>query len=226
MLSHEYGEWTDFSGTQHMRECKNAECTAKEYADHVWGAGVITTPPTAMKEGQMTYTCADCGAEKTESVEKLPMVCGDVNGDGNVTQLDSFWLARHIAEWEGYEAENINYAACDLNNDGNVTQLDSFVLARHIAEWEGYENLPVDSGNSGDGGDEEPDGPDYSVGNWDMTYEEYTALSPAEKLAQFNSFAKKDDYFIWFNNARKKYEDDQGRIEIGEGGYIELGGGK
>jgi hypothetical protein len=80
------------------------------------------------------------------------MICGDVNGDGSVTQLDSFWLARHIAEWEGYEADKINYAACDLNGDGQVTQADSFILARHIAEWEGYEKLPLVSGGNGDSG--------------------------------------------------------------------------
>ena len=67
---------------------------------------------------------------------------GDVNGDGDVTQLDAFYLARHIAEWDGYEADKLNYPACDVNLDGKVTQVDSFILARHLAEWEGYETLP------------------------------------------------------------------------------------
>ena len=41
-----------------------------DQADHAWGDGVVTEQATCSKEGAKTYTC-ECGATKTESIEKL-----------------------------------------------------------------------------------------------------------------------------------------------------------
>lgn len=40
-------------------------------AVHVWGEGVITKKPTQTENGVRTYTCSECGATKTESIDKL-----------------------------------------------------------------------------------------------------------------------------------------------------------
>ena len=42
-------------------------------AEHSWDGGVVTTEPTAAAEGEKTYTCAVCGATKTESVARVPV---------------------------------------------------------------------------------------------------------------------------------------------------------
>jgi len=80
---------------------------------------------------------------------------GDVNDDGEVNSLDRQMLTRHLANWEGYEAETLNMEAADVNEDGEVNSLDRQILTRHLANWEGYENLPY--GTSTDSGSDNPD---------------------------------------------------------------------
>ena len=38
---------------------------------HDWGEGVVTEEPTVEKDGVKTFTCANCGAQRTESIPKL-----------------------------------------------------------------------------------------------------------------------------------------------------------
>lgn len=67
LAAHSYGKWTYYSDTQHKRVCSvNADHI--EYADHAWNDGVITTAPTHTAAGVKTYTCADCGHNKAESI--------------------------------------------------------------------------------------------------------------------------------------------------------------
>lgn len=67
IAAHSYGEWAHYSDTQHKRVCSvNADHV--EYADHAWNDGVITTAPTHTAAGVKTYTCADCGHTKAESI--------------------------------------------------------------------------------------------------------------------------------------------------------------
>jgi len=39
---------------------------------HAWDQGEETTEATCVQEGAMTYTCANCGATRTETIEKKP----------------------------------------------------------------------------------------------------------------------------------------------------------
>ena len=50
--------------------------------------------------------------------------------------------------------------------------------------------------------------------NTDLTYAEYIAMTAAEQEAHFNSFATIEDYFAWYNPAKKKWEDEQNRETI------------
>ncbi len=55
----------------HHSEC--GVCGYKSAAEnHNWDDGKITVEPTYTKEGVKTFTCKDCGAEKTETVSKVP----------------------------------------------------------------------------------------------------------------------------------------------------------
>lgn len=67
---------------------------------------------------------------------------GDVNGDGKVKNNDLAFLARHLAEWPGYETLPVYKKVADLNQDGLIKQNDSAILERHLAGWPGYEVLP------------------------------------------------------------------------------------
>ena len=102
-----------------------------------------------------------------------------------------------------------------------------------------------DSGNSGNtgsdnsgsnnntgsdtGSTQQPENPvtppadDNTSDSDEMTYEKYNAMSGDEQQKFFSSFANPADFFTWYNAAKAEYEESQNRIEIGEGGSIDLG---
>ncbi|MBO7196961.1 MAG: hypothetical protein J6V80_06560, partial [Clostridia bacterium] len=51
---------------------KTCECGDVQTASHAWNEGEVTTDPTHTTEGITTYTCTDCGATKTETLDKTP----------------------------------------------------------------------------------------------------------------------------------------------------------
>lgn len=70
MLAHTYGEWADAKdGEHHIRTCS---CGAAETEAHKWDSGKVTKEATTTEKGEKTYTCAVCGAVKTEEIPVLP----------------------------------------------------------------------------------------------------------------------------------------------------------
>ena len=66
---HSYSSVWSSDTACHWHQC--IACIAEtDKAAHIWGTGVITTPPTITEEGIKTYTCEVCGTAKTESVPK------------------------------------------------------------------------------------------------------------------------------------------------------------
>jgi hypothetical protein len=63
-----FGKWTSDGAEAHTRICS---CGCSETEKHVWNEGKITTEPTESSEGVKIYTCAACGATRTESVPKI-----------------------------------------------------------------------------------------------------------------------------------------------------------
>ncbi len=66
-LGHDFGKFT----------CKDSQCSRcttvrAKTTEHAFDDGVVTTQPTTENTGVKTYTCADCGETKTESIAKLP----------------------------------------------------------------------------------------------------------------------------------------------------------
>ncbi len=66
---HDFGAWTKKDEADHIRTC--AVCGTPETGSHTWNSGVITTQPSAEKDGVKTFTCTACGAVRTETVSKL-----------------------------------------------------------------------------------------------------------------------------------------------------------
>lgn len=79
------------------------------------------------------------------AVRVTNVLCGDLNGDGQVNSMDRAILSRHVAKWEGYET--IDEAAADVDGDGRITIHDRAVLSRHVAKWDGYLELPCTGNN-------------------------------------------------------------------------------
>ncbi len=66
---HKYGDWVRMNSEQHIRVCAHS-IWHREVADHSWGTGTITIPPTCKNTGLVTYTCI-CGAEKTRILSAM-----------------------------------------------------------------------------------------------------------------------------------------------------------
>ncbi len=66
----------DMDCTPDGEDTHTSACRYCDYVDssapHAWDDGVTTTEPTHLSEGEKVYTCTDCGAEKTEVLEKDP----------------------------------------------------------------------------------------------------------------------------------------------------------
>ena len=110
---------------------------------------VVTKEPTTKETGSATYTWN----KKTYgtivinvTLDKKPILYGDVNGDGKLDNKDRTVLTRHLAGWDGYSDEDVNIESMDLNGDGKVDNKDRTILTRHLADWEGYETLPYVKG--------------------------------------------------------------------------------
>ena len=60
--NHTWGKWQQDTAEQHKRVCST--CDTSETAEHAWDKGYITVEPVGGSNGQMRYTCTDCGAIK------------------------------------------------------------------------------------------------------------------------------------------------------------------
>ena len=66
---HIWGTWTDDDNDEtHTRGCTVSNCSATQTNPHAWDDGVVTKEATTREEGIRTYTCSDCGSERTESI--------------------------------------------------------------------------------------------------------------------------------------------------------------
>ena len=74
------------------------------------------------------------------AVSVVDYLCGDVNSDRRVNNLDRVYITRYLANWNDYQ--NINLSAADVNADGKVNNLDKVILTRHLANWNDYASLP------------------------------------------------------------------------------------
>ena len=65
---HKAFTFSELDGERHTRHC--VDCPYTDTYTHNWNAGAVTTEPTHTAEGVKPYTCTQCGATKTEPVEK------------------------------------------------------------------------------------------------------------------------------------------------------------
>ena len=66
--SHNTFTYEPLNDDQHTMHC--AECPYTDVNTHYWNSGEVTTEATCAAEGVKTYTCTQCGATKTEAIEK------------------------------------------------------------------------------------------------------------------------------------------------------------
>lgn len=65
-------EWNEITVGEGNTVVENTEKTySSTESGHIWDNGVITKTATCSAEGEMTYTCTECGTTKTEPVAKV-----------------------------------------------------------------------------------------------------------------------------------------------------------
>ncbi len=65
-----FGNWEKYNSKKHVRHCD--DCDEKEYANHIWNDGEIIEEPSHDAEGEIEYTCEDCGATKSAGIDVVP----------------------------------------------------------------------------------------------------------------------------------------------------------
>ena len=69
---HVFSESWSSNDTHHWHSAACEHTTEKKnYGEHDWNSGVVTTEPTTTSNGVKTFTCQSCGKTKTEDVPKL-----------------------------------------------------------------------------------------------------------------------------------------------------------
>lgn len=66
---HSYGAWENHNDQTHKKTCA---CGSVVEEAHAWGEGEVVETATADTEGKRVFTCSICGAEKQETLDKLP----------------------------------------------------------------------------------------------------------------------------------------------------------
>ena len=96
---------------------------------HSWDEGVVTTPATGHKTGTLTFTCTACHATRTE---EIPVVKGDVNGDGTVDILDVDQVYRHLTGQ--ITLSSVEREVADVNGDGILDVYDLQLLYEAVTQ--------------------------------------------------------------------------------------------
>ncbi|MBQ9070127.1 MAG: leucine-rich repeat protein [Clostridia bacterium] len=82
---HTFSETWSFNETHHWYSATCEHITEKkDYAEHNWNSGVITTEPTTTSKGIKTFTCESCNKTKTEDIPKLEEIHSHVYNQQNI----------------------------------------------------------------------------------------------------------------------------------------------
>ena len=122
---------TGLTAGKHCSVC-NTVLTAQKVVPakgHSWDEGVVTTPATGHKPGTLTFTCTICQTTRTEAI---PVVKGDVNGDGTVDILDVDQVYRHLTGQ--ITLSSVELKVADVNRDGTLDVYDLQLLYEAVTQ--------------------------------------------------------------------------------------------
>ena len=125
-VAHTYG--TTAENSKHYCVCgKPASCIdSNNDSDHLCdlGCGEMKSEHTYNKDD----ICTVCGEPREVETD---IIYGDVDGDGNVTSVDSALLSQYLTGWD----VALDETAADVDGDGNVTSVDSALLSQYLTGW-------------------------------------------------------------------------------------------
>ena len=117
--------------------CEDEYCTDEtDPLGHAFGDWSIVVAPTTTQEGYRTRQCSRCAEMQEETMDRLPIILGDADGDGDIGLKDVAQITRYLAS--GWDV-TVDIAAADVNKDGVVNLKDAVILRRYLAGGWGVE---------------------------------------------------------------------------------------
>lgn len=105
--THSHGDWVKDNNTTHSKICACGDIVTE---NHIWNAGVVTTPATQTTTGIKTFTCFDCNGTK---VEIIPMI-----GDDNTNAIKL--AVANLTVEKGTNTESVEVPIAIFNNTGII----------------------------------------------------------------------------------------------------------
>ena len=138
-----------FGGHYEIRETENGYKVLWSNSTNVTKDGIMFTivakvadnAPDGVYPITATYSDVNTGTENGEtkpitivdgSITVKKSIPGDLNGDGEVTNMDIIMLARYLVNLESFDDQQLNVA--DYNGDGAVNNVDLVLMARYVVE--------------------------------------------------------------------------------------------
>ena len=130
---HTYG--TTATGGKHYCSCgKPASCVDSDNdGDHLCDLGCGVTKSEHEYDNEYDADCNVCGETREIEQPGDDILYGDVDGDGDITNLDAILLDQYLAGWD---VEGLNIANADVDDDGDITNLDAILLDQYLAGWD------------------------------------------------------------------------------------------
>lgn len=114
--NHSFGAWSKIDNNNHKRIC--SACDEVETTAHNWDNGKVTKASTCKEIGTKVFTCATCGATKTESIAKTN---DHKFGDYTVTKAPTC------------TAEGIKTRTCCVCSKSETAKVDA--LGHKMGKW-------------------------------------------------------------------------------------------
>ncbi len=105
--------------------------TENIYVYHRDANGRLTEIKATVSGGYIIFTTNHFSEYLLSTTKLVATTPCDVDGSGEVDELDSVALARYLASWN----VAIDQSAADVDGNGDIDELDSVMLARKLAGW-------------------------------------------------------------------------------------------
>ena len=96
---HSYGEWITIDEDNFKRVC--SVCGKEETGSHKWDSGTVSKPATCEETGEITYSCADCEATKTETIPATGHSYGETTYTWTINKDTTSCTAKRSCAHEG-----------------------------------------------------------------------------------------------------------------------------
>ena len=120
--NHIWGDWTDNGDGTHTRVCSLND-SHTETADHMLNDGEVTKPSSCTKDGEIVFTCLDCGCEIFDIIpateHAYPENWTD-NGDNHIKVCGNGCGIDLTADHNHVETNRVE---ADCENDGTITYI-------------------------------------------------------------------------------------------------------